>query len=176
MTKINCFLFFFSSACKIFCLKAKIQLRSGHGVQKRDNCSSAALSGFCKATISKRQTHLWFEKLFSAEFTGLWTQTSSLKAAMRRKLNFAFCEIGTVRRIPLIQDQILCFVQRFEAKSTRRKRFFVFVMRFKANSACKTDSPACVAFWIEIWSFLFYFDRAIHSWTRKEKKSTRTHS
>jgi hypothetical protein len=52
------FFFFFSSACKIFCLKAKIQLRSGHGVQKRDNCSSAALSGFAKATISKRQTHL----------------------------------------------------------------------------------------------------------------------
>jgi hypothetical protein len=41
------------------------------------------------------------KKLFSAEFTGLWTQTSSLKAAMRRKLNFAVCEIGTVRRIPL---------------------------------------------------------------------------
>ena len=176
MTKINCFLFFFSSACKIFCLKAKIQLRSGHGVQKRDNCSSAALSGFAKPQSPNDKRICDSKNCFSAEFTGLWTQTSSLKAAMRRKLNFAFCEIGTVRRIPLIQDQILCFVQRFEAKSTRRKRFFVFVMRFKANSACKTDSPACVAFWIEIWSFLFYFDRAIHSWTRKEKKSTRTHS
>ena len=121
MTKINWFLFFFSSACKIFCLKAKIQLRSGHGVQKRDNCSSAALSGFCKATISKRQTHLWFEKLFSAEFTGLWTQTSSLKAAMRRKLNFAFCEIGTGEAN---SAHSVCFVQRFEANSTRRSGFW----------------------------------------------------
>ena len=99
---------------------------------------------------------------------------------MSRKLNFAFCEIGTGEAN---SAHSVCFVQIFEANSTRRSGFCIcYAIQSEFGFLMlETDSPACVAFLNRdlkriFEAFLFYFDPAIHNHKQGRRRRAHAHT